>query len=340
MVWFGEEVEGRLRNPDTRRISYVTHIPLVVSLLSSLLNSPYTLSVSKVHTISKSVKLPVGISHIPSHHLYGGRGRRKAVNKGKCQRAEKVEFFTSPVLDLFFEILLLVGRMEDAEVEEGKPDKTQGTDDQDDVKGNNSSDATSNKEAQKILKHMSYEAIVVIGLLYVGRTLGWLENRNSMDPSGSMKDVFGIVLVGLPMASWAIEVYKKLGGRVGKQCVYGYGKYWSNVYGSLWVLKSLYIVVIEVFIVSYRIGPYQFIATEFAYWAPNIESDIPLRMVTMISSVSLIVGFASEGCSWGFAWKRNLEDDAGESYWSSFSGVIVGSVTNDVMRMLQPVIDF
>ncbi|GJW20135.1 hypothetical protein Tco_0030757 [Tanacetum coccineum] len=49
-----------------------------------------------------------------------------------------------------------------------------------------------------------------------------------------------IDLVGLPLASWALEVYKKLGGRS--------------------------------FIVSYRNQNYRIIATEFAYWAPNIES--------------------------------------------------------------------
>ncbi|GKB78654.1 hypothetical protein Tco_0945549 [Tanacetum coccineum] len=49
-----------------------------------------------------------------------------------------------------------------------------------------------------------------------------------------------IDLVGLPLASWAPEVYKKLGGRWG-----------SSVFTDM----------------TYRI-----IATEFAYWAPNIES--------------------------------------------------------------------
>ncbi|GJS99439.1 hypothetical protein Tco_0820609 [Tanacetum coccineum] len=51
-------------------------------------------------------------------------------------------------------------RMEDAEVEEGKPDKTQGTDDQDDVKGNNSSDAASNKEAQSMTS--SDDLIIIV----------------------------------------------------------------------------------------------------------------------------------------------------------------------------------
>ncbi|GJZ49289.1 hypothetical protein Tco_0603479 [Tanacetum coccineum] len=56
-----------------------------------------------------------------------------------------------------------------------------------------------------------------------------------------------IDLVGLPLASWAPEVYKKL------------------------VVESLH-RVIESFIVSYRNRTYRIIATEFAYWAPNIES--------------------------------------------------------------------
>ncbi|GJZ07231.1 hypothetical protein Tco_0541024 [Tanacetum coccineum] len=55
-------------------------------------------------------------------------------------------------------------------------------------------------------------------------------------------------LVGLPLASWDPEVYKKL--------------VWS---------ESLH-RVIESFIVSYRNQTYRIIATEFAYWAPNIES--------------------------------------------------------------------
>ncbi|GKB27821.1 RNA-directed DNA polymerase, eukaryota [Tanacetum coccineum] len=57
-----------------------------------------------------------------------------------------------------------------------------------------------------------------------------------------------IDLVGLPLASWAPKVYKKVGaGRMGEAA-------------------CLRIVLI------YRNRTYRIIATEFAYWAPNIES--------------------------------------------------------------------
>ncbi|GKD36874.1 RNA-directed DNA polymerase, eukaryota [Tanacetum coccineum] len=89
----------------------------------------------------------------------------------------------------------------------------------------------------ELLKHMSSEGFDDVGLRYVGGRWVWLE-FDSMDQvervktSKALKDIFlefkdvshdfipdercvWIDLVGLPLASWAPEVYKKLGGRWG-----------------------------------------------------------------------------------------------------------------------------
>ncbi|GKF09463.1 hypothetical protein Tco_0043687, partial [Tanacetum coccineum] len=60
----------------------------------------------------------------------------------------------------------------------------------------------------ELLKHMSSEGFDDVGLRYVGGRWVWLK-------FDSMDQVESIDLVGLPLASWAPEVYKKLGGRWG-----------------------------------------------------------------------------------------------------------------------------
>ncbi|GJT48862.1 RNA-directed DNA polymerase, eukaryota [Tanacetum coccineum] len=106
----------------------------------------------------------------------------------------------------------------------------------------------------ELLKHMSSEGFDDVGLRYVGGRWVWLEfdymdQVESVKTSKALKEIFlkfkdvshdfipdercvWIDLVGLPLASWAPEVYKKLGGRWG-----------SSVFTDM-----------------------------FAYWAPNIES--------------------------------------------------------------------
>ncbi|GJY88699.1 hypothetical protein Tco_0503327 [Tanacetum coccineum] len=59
----------------------------------------------------------------------------------------------------------------------------------------------------ELLKHMSSEGFDDVGLRYVGGRWVWLE-FDSMDQVERDR-------VGLPLASWAPEVYKKLGGRWG-----------------------------------------------------------------------------------------------------------------------------
>ncbi|GKB27055.1 hypothetical protein Tco_0866456 [Tanacetum coccineum] len=124
-----------------------------------------------------------------------------------------------------------------------------------------------------LLKYMSSEGFVDVGLRYVGGRWVWLEfdstdQVESVKNSKVLNELFlelkdvsydfipdercvWIDLVGLPLASWAPEVYKKLGGR--------------------WGCKS--------FKVSYRNRSYCITATEFAYWAPNIESTEDKSMI-------------------------------------------------------------
>ncbi|GJV55266.1 RNA-directed DNA polymerase, eukaryota [Tanacetum coccineum] len=59
-----------------------------------------------------------------------------------------------------------------------------------------------------LLKYMSSEGFVDVGLRYVGGRWVWLEFDHRIR-------CVWIDLVGLPLASWAPEVYKKLGGRWG-----------------------------------------------------------------------------------------------------------------------------
>nr|GEZ05717.1 hypothetical protein [Tanacetum cinerariifolium] len=76
-----------------------------------------------------------------------------------------------------------------------------------------------------------------------------------------------IDLVGLPLASWALEVYKKLGGR------WGCSVFTDMVNDEQWSHgKESSHLVLESFKVSYRNRSYCITAIEFAYWAPNIES--------------------------------------------------------------------
>nr|GEU63260.1 5-oxoprolinase-like protein [Tanacetum cinerariifolium] len=81
-----------------------------------------------------------------------------------------------------------------------------------------------------------------------------------------------IDVVGLPLASWAPEVYKKLGGRWGSSVFTDMVSDGPMSHGKVCVLTESLHRVIESFIVSYRNRTYRIIAAEFAYWAPNIES--------------------------------------------------------------------
>nr|GEY56994.1 hypothetical protein [Tanacetum cinerariifolium] len=118
-----------------------------------------------------------------------------------------------------------------------------------------------------LLKYMSSEGFVNVGLRYVGGRWVWLEfdstdQVESIKNSKVLNELFlelkdisydfipdercvWIDLVGLPLASWAPEV-----------CV---------------LTESLH-RVLESFKVSNRNRSYCITVTEFAYWAPNIES--------------------------------------------------------------------
>ncbi|GKG14940.1 hypothetical protein Tco_0354540, partial [Tanacetum coccineum] len=81
-----------------------------------------------------------------------------------------------------------------------------------------------------------------------------------------------IDLVGLPLEPWAPEVYKKLGGRWGNNVFTDMVSDGPMSHGKVCVLTESLHRVIDSFIVSYHNRTYRIIATEFAYWAPNIES--------------------------------------------------------------------
>ncbi|GJR84429.1 hypothetical protein Tco_0155214 [Tanacetum coccineum] len=97
-------------------------------------------------------------------------------------------------------------------------------------------------------KHIPSEDFDEGGLRYVG-DVGFVEFRlyGSSERVKTFKDVFDNLVGLLPLATW-LQSYKKLVSV--EQRVYGY----------------------EVLYISYRNRTYRIIATEFAYWAPNIES--------------------------------------------------------------------
>ncbi|GKE08453.1 5-oxoprolinase-like protein, partial [Tanacetum coccineum] len=145
-----------------------------------------------------------------------------------------------------------------------------------------------------LLKYMSFEGFVDVGLRYVGGRWVWLEfdstdQVESVKNSKVLNELFlelkdvsydfipdercvWIDLVGLPLASWAPEVYKKLGGRWGCSVFTDMVNDGPMSHGKVCVLTESLHRVLESFKVSYRNRSYCITATEFAYWAPNIES--------------------------------------------------------------------
>nr|GEV12548.1 hypothetical protein [Tanacetum cinerariifolium] len=81
-----------------------------------------------------------------------------------------------------------------------------------------------------------------------------------------------IDLVGLPLASWALEVYNKLGGRWGCSVFTDMVNDGPLSHGKVCVLTESLHRVLESFKVSYHNRSYCITATEFAYWTPNTES--------------------------------------------------------------------
>ncbi|GKB65989.1 RNA-directed DNA polymerase, eukaryota [Tanacetum coccineum] len=145
-----------------------------------------------------------------------------------------------------------------------------------------------------LLKYMSSEGFVDVGLRYVGGCWVWLEfdstdQVESVKNSKVLNELFlelkdvsydfipdercvWIDLVGLPLASWAPEVYKKLGGRWGCSVLTDMVNDGPMSHGMVYFLTESLHRVLESFKVSYRNRSYCITATEFAYWAPNIES--------------------------------------------------------------------
>ncbi|GKE77836.1 RNA-directed DNA polymerase, eukaryota, partial [Tanacetum coccineum] len=130
---------------------------------------------------------------------------------------------------------------------------------------------------------MSSEGFDDVGLRYVGGRWVWLEfdsmdQVESVKTSKALKDIFlefkdvshdfipdercvWIDLVGLPLASWTPEVYKKLGGRWGSSVFTDMVSDGPMSHGKVYVLTESLHHVIESFIVSYRNRTYRIIAT-------------------------------------------------------------------------------
>nr|GEZ65028.1 RNA-directed DNA polymerase, eukaryota [Tanacetum cinerariifolium] len=145
-----------------------------------------------------------------------------------------------------------------------------------------------------LLKYMSSEGFVDVGLRYVGGRWVWLEfdSRDRVESVKNskvlnelfleLKDVsYDFIsnercvwrdLVGFPLASWAPEVYKKLGGRWGCSVFTDMVNNGSLSHGKVCVLTESLHCVLESLKVLDRNRTCCIIATEFAYWAPNIES--------------------------------------------------------------------
>nr|GEU82269.1 NifU-like protein 3, chloroplastic [Tanacetum cinerariifolium] len=145
-----------------------------------------------------------------------------------------------------------------------------------------------------LLKYMSSEGLVDVGLRYVGGRWVWLEfdstnQVESVKNSKVLNELFlelkdvsydfvpnercvWIDVVGMPLASYAPEVYKKLGGRWGCSVFTDMVNDGPLSHGKVCVLTKSLHRVLESFKVSYRNRSYCITATEFAYWAPNIES--------------------------------------------------------------------
>nr|GEV79453.1 ribonuclease H-like domain-containing protein [Tanacetum cinerariifolium] len=145
-----------------------------------------------------------------------------------------------------------------------------------------------------LLKYMYSESFVDVGLRYVGGRWVWLEfdstdKVESVKNSKVLNELFlelkdvsydfipdkrcvWIDLVGLPLASWALEVYKKLGGRWGCSVFTDMVNDGPLSHGKVCVLTESLHRVLESFKVSYRNRSYCIIATKFAYWTPNTKS--------------------------------------------------------------------
>nr|GEY78406.1 hypothetical protein [Tanacetum cinerariifolium] len=145
-----------------------------------------------------------------------------------------------------------------------------------------------------LLKYMSSEGFVDVGLRYVGGRWVWLEfdstdQMESVKNSKVLNELFlelkdvsynfipdercvWIDLVGLSLASWAPEVYKKLGGRWGCSVFTDMVNDGPLSHGKVCVLTESLHRVLESFKVLYHNRSYCTTATEFAYWASNIES--------------------------------------------------------------------
>ncbi|GKB94839.1 hypothetical protein Tco_0980976 [Tanacetum coccineum] len=103
-----------------------------------------------------------------------------------------------------------------------------------------------------LLKYMSSEGFIDVGLRYVGGRWVWLE-FDSTDQVESVKN-------------------SKLGGRWGCSVFTDMVNDGPMSHGKVCVLTESLHRVLESFKVSYRNRSYCITATEFAYWAPNIES--------------------------------------------------------------------
>nr|GFB74634.1 hypothetical protein [Tanacetum cinerariifolium] len=119
-------------------------------------------------------------------------------------------------------------------------------------------------------------------------------------------------VVGLPLASWAPEVYKKLGGRWGSSVFTDMVSDGPMSHGKVCVLTESLHRVIESFIVSYRNRTYRIIATDRVLREEEfrgVESDLADSFEECeIRGDSVLY---NDGCIKD-CMEKNLKDDAGE----------------------------
>ncbi|GKA27455.1 hypothetical protein Tco_0713623 [Tanacetum coccineum] len=115
-------------------------------------------------------------------------------------------------------------------------------------------------------------SIWVLGTLgLVGRSTIWNPSGKRQD-SKAIKEIFiGVQRCGL-QASWAPEIYKKLGGSVGSSVFTDKERMDQRLHGKVCVLQCHYIEVIESFKALYRKRTYRIIATELHIGRTNNES--------------------------------------------------------------------
>ncbi|GJZ14284.1 hypothetical protein Tco_0549514, partial [Tanacetum coccineum] len=208
-----------------------------------------------------------------------------------------------------------------------------------------------------LLKYMCSEGFIDVGLRYVGGRWVWLEfdstdQVESVKNSKVLNELFlelkdvsydfisdercvWIDLVGLPLASWAPEVYKKLGGRWGCSVFTDMVNDGPMSHGKVYVLTESLHRVLESFKVSYRNRYYCITATELAYWAPNIESTEDKSMIDSLERKD----YEGPSLDGGSEHEEPLDVDNCDSFSSKYDNndLVLSSEMSSTSRLMREV---